>query len=55
MDDFLKASFLKNYEDDEIGWDNETGADSSLPSDDDDDEEDEDEGLSMEDLGDYDE
>ncbi|MBU2109588.1 hypothetical protein KKB71_01345 [Patescibacteria group bacterium] len=53
MDDFLKGSFLKNYEDDEIGWDNEMGTDSSLPLDEDDEEEDE--GLSMEDLGGYDE
>lgn len=52
MNDFLKASFLKNYEDDEIGWGNEMGADSSQPLDED---EEEDEGLSMEDLGGYDE
>lgn len=52
MDDFLKVSFLKNYEDDEIGWDNEMGTDSSQPLDED---EEEDDGLVMEDFGDYNE
>lgn len=50
MDDFLNASFLENYEDDEAGW-NEEGAGADLPMDEDD--EDEDESMGMEDLGDY--
>lgn len=49
MDDFLNASFLENYEDDEIGW-SEEGAGADLSQD----EDSEDEDMEM-DLGDYDE
>lgn len=48
MDNFLNASFLENYEDDEAGW-NEEGAGADLPMD----EDDENESMGMEDLGDY--